>query len=159
MIQQTCPLLPDLLLPSLALPTEPSSYMIPCHVMRKSFSALRTHLGQLITILQPLTIWFRCFWTRMQSGWRSTNTAFETCWFLGFPYKLWLLHKHGLTNHSAVTSACLSLPPIHSCYPQWLTIAPFELPAKPQIELLLTSVQLDAQEEADIHLCTPVQNH
>ncbi|GAA6087436.1 uncharacterized [Tachysurus ichikawai] len=40
-------------------------------------------------------------------------------------------------------SACLSLPPIHSCYPQWFTIAPFELPAKPQIELLLTGVQLD----------------
>lgn len=95
----------------------------------------------------------------LQSHLGSLRTAFGTCWFLGLPCKLWLLRKHGLTNHSAVTSACLSLPPIHSCYPQWLTIAPFELPAKPQIELLLTSVQLDKPEEADIHSSTPVQNH
>lgn len=139
--------------------TRHSSSMVACSVLRKNFSALPTHPVQLIIILQPLTTWFRCFGTGIQSGWGSTRTAFGTCWFLGLPCKLWLLRKHGLTNHSAVTSACLSLPPIHSCYPQWLTIAPFELPAKPQIELLLTSVQLDEWEEADIHSHMPVQNH
>lgn len=134
-----------------ALLTGCSATAVPCSFLRKSFSAVPAQHVQLITILQPQVICFRCFGMVKRPGWGSLRTAFGTHRFSGLPCKLWLLRKHGLTNHSAVTSACLSLPPIHSCYPQWLTIAPFELPAKPQIELLLTGVQLDEWEEADIH--------
>lgn len=63
----------------------------------------------------------------------------------GMPHKRWLLGKHWVANHSVVTSTRLRLPPIHSCYPLWLTVALFESPAKPQTVLLLSGVQLDGR--------------